>query len=199
MISKLCVVSNAAHLQKETFGAFYIKLYLKHLQKSDLKTTQNPQKQPSEDVLKKAVLKRSAKLAVQQLCRSLSFNKVAEDSIIGFFPWLLAKEHFVTYKRLLLNPRTYSSRSLETIAIAKNLETCHEYKFVRRTMLKCERISLAFFEFKNLMNDKWLVAGCARFAKLRAQGSVVEFFPSVTQNSYVMLSKDIKLVEGCLY
>ena len=100
---------------------------------------------------------------------------------------------------MLLNPRTYSSRSLETITIAKNLETCHEYKFVRRTMLKCERISLAFFEFKNLMNDKWLVAGCARFAKLRAQGSVVEFFPSVTQNSYVMLSKDIKLVEGCLY
>ena len=62
-------------------------------------------------------------------------------------------------------------------------------------MLKCERISLAFFEFKNLMNDKWLVAGCARFTKLRAQGSVVEFFPY----SYVMLSKDIKLVEGCLY
>ena len=46
---------------------------------------------------------------------------------------------------------------------------------------------MAFFSFKNLFNDKLLT-----------QGSVLEFFPCVTQNSCVMLSEDIKL-EGCLY
>ena len=30
------------------------------------------------------------------------------------------------------------------------------------------------------------------------QDSVLEFFPSVTQNSCIMLIKDIKLVEECL-
>ena len=80
---KLYAAFSTAYLQKETFGAFYIKFYLKHLYKSDLKTTQNPQKQPPGCVLKKAVLKDFAKLAGQHLC--LFFNKVAGDSITGVF------------------------------------------------------------------------------------------------------------------
>ena len=38
---KLYVIFSTAHLHKETFGAFNIKLYLKYLHKSDLKATQN--------------------------------------------------------------------------------------------------------------------------------------------------------------
>ena len=37
---RLYVVFNTVHLQKETFGAFYIKFYLKILHKNDLKATQ---------------------------------------------------------------------------------------------------------------------------------------------------------------
>ena len=51
------------------------------------------------------------------------------------------------------------------------------------------------FSFKNLLNDKLLVAGCTRFSGL-TQGSVLDFFSSVTQNSCVMLSQDIKLEQG---
>ena len=83
---KRYVVFSTVHFQKETFGAFYIKFYLKHLHKNNLKATQNPQKQPPRGVLKKAVLKNFAKLAGQHLCRSLIFNKVAGDSITDFFP-----------------------------------------------------------------------------------------------------------------
>ena len=39
-----------------------LKFYLKHLHKNDLKTTQNPQKQPPGGILKKVVLKNFAKL-----------------------------------------------------------------------------------------------------------------------------------------
>ena len=86
---KLYVIFSIVHLQMETFGAFYIKFYLKHIYRNGLKTTQNPQKQPPADVLKKAVLKSFAKLAGQHLCRSLFINKVAGDSITGFFLWIL--------------------------------------------------------------------------------------------------------------
>ena len=82
---KLYVIFSTVHLQKETFGAFYIKLYLKYLHKSDLKATQNPQKHPPVGVLKKVVLKNFAKLAEQHLCRSLFFNKVSVDFITDFF------------------------------------------------------------------------------------------------------------------
>ena len=47
---KLDVVFSIVHLQKENFGAFYIKFYLKHLNKDDLKAIQNPQKYPPGDV-----------------------------------------------------------------------------------------------------------------------------------------------------
>ena len=56
------------------------------MHKNDLKTTQNPQKQPPGGVLKKVVLKVFAKLAGKHLCPGLFFNKVAGDSITGFFP-----------------------------------------------------------------------------------------------------------------
>ena len=82
---ELYVIFSTIHLQKETFGAFYIKLYLKYLRKSDLKATQNPQKQPPVGVLKKVVYKNFAKLAEQHLCRSLFFNKVSVDFITDFF------------------------------------------------------------------------------------------------------------------
>ena len=82
---KLYVIFSTVHLQKETFGAFNIKLYLKYLHKSDLKATQNPQKQPPVGVLKKFVLKNFAKLAGQHLRRGLFFNKVSVDFITDFF------------------------------------------------------------------------------------------------------------------
>ena len=136
---KLYVVFSTVHLQKEAFGTFYIKLYLEHLHNNDLKTTQNPQKQPSGGVLKKAVLKNLAKLAGQHLCRSPFFNKVTGDSITCSsreFCTVLKNTDFVTYQGLHLNPQTYNNRSLETTTTAKNLETCHKCKFIRRTMLK---------------------------------------------------------------
>ena len=86
---KLYVSFSTAHLQKETFGAFYIKFYVKHVHKNDLKVTQNPQQQLPVSVLKKVLLKNFAKLAGQNLCRSLFFNKVAGESITGFFLWIL--------------------------------------------------------------------------------------------------------------
>ena len=50
---------------------------------------------------------------------------------------ILANTFLVTYRRLLLNPRPDSTRnhleSLETMTIAKNLGTCHEYGVIRRT------------------------------------------------------------------
>ena len=52
---KLHVVFSTVHLQKETFSDFYIKFYLKHLHKNDLKTIQNPQKQPLGGVPKKKI------------------------------------------------------------------------------------------------------------------------------------------------
>ena len=82
---KLHVVFSTVHLQKETFSDFYIKFYLKHLHKNNLKATQNPQGQPPVGVLKKVALKNFAKLAGQNLFRSLFFDKVAGDSITGFF------------------------------------------------------------------------------------------------------------------
>ena len=89
-----------------------------------------------------------------------------------FFPVNFAKFlitlNFVTYQGLTLNPQTYNTRSLETTAIAKNLGTCHKCKFIRRTMLRYQRISVAFFSFKNALNDKLLVAGCTRFSRLWA-------------------------------
>ena len=88
---RLYVVFNTVHLQKETFGAFYIKFYLKILHKNDLKATQNPQRQPLGSVLKKFVLKNFAKLAGQHLCRSLFSNEVVEDSITSYFPVNFAK------------------------------------------------------------------------------------------------------------
>ena len=136
---KLYVDFSTVHLQKETFGPFYIKFHLKNLHKNDLKTTQNPQKQPPGGVLKKAVLKNLAKLAGQHLCRGLFFNKVAGDSITCFsreFLAVLENTCFVTYQGLPLNPQTYNTRFLETTTIATNLETCHKYKFIRRTMLR---------------------------------------------------------------
>ena len=56
------------------------------MHKNDLKTTQNPQKQPPGGVLKKVVLKVFAKIAGKHLCRSLIFNKVTGDCTTGFFP-----------------------------------------------------------------------------------------------------------------
>ena len=44
--------------------------------------------------------------------------------------------YFVTYQQLLLNLQACSTRSLETMTKAKNLDTYHEYKFIRRTMLR---------------------------------------------------------------
>ena len=50
---------------------------------------------------------------------------------------VLKNNYFVTYQGLPLNPQTYNTRSLETTTIAKNLETCHEYKLIRRrTMIR---------------------------------------------------------------
>ena len=53
------------------------------MQSIDLKTTQNHQKQSLEGVQKNVFLKDSAKLAEQQLCRSLSFKKVSGNPITG--------------------------------------------------------------------------------------------------------------------
>ena len=93
---KLYVVFSTVHFQKETFVAFYIRFYLKHIHKNDLKTTQNPQKPPPGVVLKKVAFKNFAKLAGKHLCQSLFFNKVAGDSITGFPPSILrnSQEHF---------------------------------------------------------------------------------------------------------
>ena len=44
--------------------------------------------------------------------------------------------YFVTYQQLLLNLQACSTRSLETMTKAKNLDTYHEYEFIRRTMLR---------------------------------------------------------------
>ena len=68
---KLYVILSTAHLQKETLGAFYIKFYLKHLHKSYLKATQNPQ-QPPVGVMKKVVLTNFVKLACNT-CVGVSF------------------------------------------------------------------------------------------------------------------------------
>ena len=71
-------------------------------------------------------------------------------------------------------------------------------------MLRYQRISVAFFPIKNLLNGKLLVTGCQSSVSLVSQssvsqGSVLEFFPSLAQNSCVMLlSKDVKLVKGRL-
>ena len=71
----------------------------------------------------------------KHLCRSLFFNKVAEGSITGFFPVNLAKFlRILNLPTTASEPRTYNTRSLETMTIAKNLETCHENKL--RTMLR---------------------------------------------------------------
>ena len=129
---KLYVIFSIVDLQKETFGAFYIKFYLKHIHKNGLKATQNPQKQPPADVLKKAVLKNFAKLAGQHLCLRLFINKVAGDSITGFFLWILRSSEEHVFCSL---PKA-TSESLETTTIPKSLETCHKYKFIRRTMLR---------------------------------------------------------------
>ena len=48
---------------------------------------------------------------------------------------------------------------------------------------------MVFLSSKNPLNEKLLVAGCTRF-------SVLEFFPSVTHSSCVVLSEDIKLEQG---
>ena len=54
---------------------------------------------------------------------------------------------------------------------------------------------MPFFSSKVPLNDKLLVAGCTRFSGL-TQGSVLEFFPSVTHSSCVVLSADIKFGQG---
>ena len=81
-------------------------------------------------------LKISQKLVGQHLCRSLFLNKIAGDSTAGFFSWkfcaILKSTYFVTYQRLPLYPQTYNTRSWKTTTIAKNLETCHKYKLIRR-------------------------------------------------------------------
>ena len=87
----------------------------------------------------------------------------------SFFQKSFRKPHhryFATYQWLHLNPRTYNTRSLETMTMAENLKTSHRYKFIPRTMLRYQRISVAFFSFKNPLKDKLLVAGCTRFSKL---------------------------------
>ena len=163
---KLYVILSTAHLQKETLGAFYIKFYLKHLHKSYLKATQNPQ-QPPVGVMKKVVLTNFVKLACNT-CVGVSFLIRLQETPSQAFSWefctILKNNYFVTYQSLPLNPQTY--RSLETTTIAKNLETCHKYIFIQRTMLRHEGISVAFFSFKNPLNDKLLAAGCTRFSGL---------------------------------
>ena len=80
------------------------------------------------------------------------------------------------------------------MTMAKNLGTCHEYKCNRRIMLRYQRISVAFLSFKFLLNDKLLlVVSCSLFSKLRANAKLCSGI------SCVILSKFIKLVEGCLY
>ena len=60
---------------------------------------------------------------------------------------------------------------------------------------------MAFFSFKNPLNDKLLDSGCTRAYQSSGltQGSVLEFFPSLTYKICAMQSKDIKLEEGYLY
>ena len=85
---------------------------------------------------------------------------------------ILTNTYFVTYQRLLLNPRTDNTRNhLETMTIAKNLkhvtsENLFEEQFEERYL----RISVDdLFLFKNLLNYELLVAGCTRFSKLRGK------------------------------
>ena len=59
-------------------------------------------------------------------------------------------------------------------------------------MLSYYRISVAFFLFKNRLNDKLLVVGCTRLSKLKDN---VRFCSGI---HCVMLSKGIKAVEWCL-
>ena len=70
------------YISRKKLGGFYIKIVFKN----DLKTTQNSQKQLPGGALKKFVLKILSELAGKYLCQSLFFNKVAGDSITGFFP-----------------------------------------------------------------------------------------------------------------
>ena len=83
-----------------------MKLHLKLLHKNDLKTTQDPQKQPPGGVLKKGVGKNFAKLARQQLV-GVSFLITLQETPSQVFSHEFCEilnTYFVNYQRL-----TYST------------------------------------------------------------------------------------------
>ena len=89
---------------------------------------------------KKVVLENYAKLTKQHLCPNPFFNKV-EGSFIKkkppsqvfsckFFE-ILKNTYFATCERLLLNPRTYNTRSLENIAKNHHIYSESNVKILR--------------------------------------------------------------------